>query len=600
MALQFYVLTPPSSSKNVSLSRYIAPRVQNNSHLSSRFRCFSIPVTFEQTVPRRSEHFQYEPTIWDYDFVESLESSFAGEAYTDKTEKLKGDVRIMLEKAVGSLAQFELIDVLERLGIGHLFGEEINKSLNRIYSYKDKFIKDNLYATALTFRIFRQHGFQISQDVFKVYMDETAKFKESVCQDVKGLLSLYEASHLVAGGEKILDEALSFTRKHLKDHLEKGIIEPNLAAQVSRSLEIPIHWRMLRSEARWYMDVYEKEKSMNPSLLQLAKVDFNMVQATLQTDLRNMSRWWRNLGVATKLTFARDRLVESFLWSVGIAYEPQYTRCREWLTKVMNFVLIIDDIYDVYGSLEELELFTDAVERWDHKAMDKLPYYMKICFLALYNTTNDMAYDILKEQGWDILPYLTKSWTNFIKAMLVEAKWFKTGYTPSLQEYLNNGWLSSSGSVFLVHAFFATKQKITSEALEGLDKNHNLLYCSSMMFRLSNDLATSSAELERGDVASSIFCYMREANASEGDARKHIKGIIMDTWKKMNRSIFESPFDPAFVNIAVNLARTSLFIYQYGDGLGVEDSQSKEHILSLIVNPVEVELNNAQFNLSVA
>ncbi|PIA58432.1 hypothetical protein AQUCO_00500395v1 [Aquilegia coerulea] len=218
---------------------------------------------------------------------------------------------------------------------------------------------------------------------------------------------------------------------------------------------------------------------------------------------------------------------------------------------------------------------------------------MKICFLALYNTTNDMAYDVLKEQGWDILPYLARSWANFIKSMLVEAKWCSTGYTPSLQEFLDNGWISSSGSVFLVHAFFATQQKITSEALEGLDKNHDLLYCSSMMCRLSNDLATSSAELERGDIASSIYCYMHEANASAGDARNHVRGLIRDTWKKLNSSVFESPFDPAFVNIAVNLVRTCFFMYQYGDGLGVEASQRKNHIMSLIVNPVEVEFNNA-------
>ncbi|KAF5198870.1 (-)-alpha-terpineol synthase [Thalictrum thalictroides] len=592
MALHLCVITSPSSSKCLSLSKFLSPKAPSNSHLSLGFRRFSIPeTTSHQTVPLRTEHFQYQPTIWDYDFVESLQSSFVGETCTNKTEKLKEDVRILLKKAVGSLAQFELIDVLGRLGIGHLFEDDIKTSLSNVYNDNDRFLRDdNLYATALTFRVFRQHGFKVSQDVFKIYMDETGKFNESVCQDVKGLLSLYEASHLVAGGEKILDKAISFTTNHLKAHLDKGITEPNLAAQVSRSLEIPMHWRMLRSEAKWYMDVYAKEKSMNPTLLQLAKMDFNMVQATLQTDLRNMSRWWRNLGVATKLPFARDRLVESFLWSVGIAYEPQYARCREWLTKVMNFVLVIDDIYDVYGSVDELELFTEAVERWDHTAMDKLPYYMKICFLALYNMTNDMAYEVLKEQGCDILPYLTKSWANFIKAMLVEAKWFNTGYTPSLQEYINNGWLSSSGSVFLVHAFFATNQKINSEVLEGLDKNHDLLYCSSMMFRLSNDLATSSAELERGDVASSVGCYMREANASEVDAQKHIRGLIMDTWKKMNKSIFESPFDTAFVNIAINLARTSLFIYQYGDGLGVEDSQSKEHILSLIVNPVEIKL----------
>ncbi|MBP0485251.1 terpene synthase family protein, partial [Sagittula salina] len=81
-------------------------------------------------------------------------------------------------------------------------------------------------------------------------------------------------------------------------------------------------------------------------------------------------------------------------------------------------------------------------------------------------------------------------------------------------------------------------------------------------------------ELERGDVASSIYCYMREANASEMDARQHIRSIIMDTWKRLDRAIFECPFDPTFVSMAVNLARTSLFIYQYGDGLGVEDSKS--------------------------
>ncbi|KAK9133627.1 hypothetical protein Scep_013155 [Stephania cephalantha] len=333
----------------------------------------------------------------------------------------------------------------------------------------------------------------VGAGVFKEFQDEKGSFKESLTSDIKGLLSLYEATHVVYDGEKILDDAREFTRKHLKG-LE-GNMDTNLAKQVNRSLEIPLHWRMARAEARWYMDIYEKDEGMNPALLELAKLDFNMVQAVLQKDLRSMSRWWRNLGVAAKLTFARDRLVESFLWSVGIAYEPDYELCREWLTKVMNFVLIIDDIYDVYGSLEELEIFTDAVERWDHKLMNNLPYYMKVCFLALYNTTNEMAYEILREQGWDILPYLTKSWANFIKAMLQEAKWCKQGYTPSLKEYLDNGWLSSSGSVFLVHAFFATKQKIKPEVLEGLDKNHQLLKYSSMMFRLSNDLATSSVRI---------------------------------------------------------------------------------------------------------
>ena len=47
--------------------------------------------------------------------------------------------------------------------------------------------------------------------------------------------------------------------------------------------------------------------------------------------------------------------------------------------------------------------------RWDVNAINTLPDYMTLCFLALYNTVNEMAYDIFKEQGVKCLPYLTKA-----------------------------------------------------------------------------------------------------------------------------------------------------------------------------------------------
>ena len=74
-------------------------------------------------------------------------------------------------------------------------------------------------------------------------------------------------------------------------------------------------------------------------------------------------RWWRNLGLMENLSFARDRLAESFMCSMGVAFEPKYTFLRKWLTKVINLILIIDDVYDVYGTLEELKHFTNAIYR---------------------------------------------------------------------------------------------------------------------------------------------------------------------------------------------------------------------------------------------
>ncbi|WKA01871.1 hypothetical protein VitviT2T_020123 [Vitis vinifera] len=40
--------------------------------------------------------------------------------------------------------------------------------------------------------------------------------------------------------------------------------------------------------------------------------------------------------------------------------------------------------------------------------MDQLPEYMKLCFLALYNSINEMAYDAIKEHGLHIISYLRK------------------------------------------------------------------------------------------------------------------------------------------------------------------------------------------------
>ncbi|XP_043720846.1 terpene synthase 10-like [Telopea speciosissima] len=581
---------------------------------SNNIRCHATTTTttasthsLETTTEDHRRSANYPRCIWDFDFVQSLNSDYKGEAYKSKTKKLEEEVRCKLDdEAMEQLDLLELIDDIERLGLGYLFQEDIKKALDIIIvcledvqtmSTRDD---ESLHATALRFRLLRQHGYEVNpQGMFNHLKDKTGNFKARyVAEDVKGILSLYEASHLAVEGESILEEAKHFTTKALKEIIIKGNhdIEPILAKQVNHALELPLHWRITRLEARWYIDIYEKkENSVIPALIQLAKLDFNIVQAIHQENLADLSRWWKNLGLGEQLSFARDSLVPCYLWTLGLNPEPQFNNFRKDLTKVNVLITTIDDVYDVYGTLEELQLFTDAVERWEITAMEQLPDYMKMCFLALFNTVNEMAYFHLKQHGIDTTPFLKKVWIDLCKTYLVEAKWYYNGHKTTLGEYLNNAVISISGYVVLNHIFFSLPHPtIPEEALDCLsqDDDLSLLHSTSMIVRLADDLGTSVAELERGDVLKSIQSYMYETGASEEMAREHIRHMIEETWQKMNKDIFNNNnkdslcLPQLFIKTAANFARMSQCMYQHGDGHGIFVDENKNRTNSLLFEPI--------------
>lgn len=81
-----------------------------------------------------------------------------------RAEKLKKDVKDLIGVVSEPIDQLELIDTLQRLGLSYLFEVEIKKMLQEIHdnvNYQWK--NDDLYGTALKFRLFRQHGFLISE-----------------------------------------------------------------------------------------------------------------------------------------------------------------------------------------------------------------------------------------------------------------------------------------------------------------------------------------------------------------------------------------------------------------------------------------------------
>ncbi|XP_018727703.2 alpha-farnesene synthase isoform X2 [Eucalyptus grandis] len=533
----------------------------------------------------------YKPNIWNYDFLQSLSSKHdLKEGIKERMEGLVEEVKRILSEEVDSLAKLELIDSMTKLGLSNLFENEMKEALETVASINNGVftMEEHLYASALRFRLLRQHGHIISQNELRSFKEGSILFNRSNCEDVEAMIELLEASHLALEGENILHEAKAFSTGILRKRVSS--LDGRLFKRAVHALELPMHWRVQWFDIKWQISLYEQREDKQSNLLELAKLNFNTVQAAHQRDLREISRWWRDLGLMEHVDFTRDRLVESFLCALGLSQEPRFSSLRKSLTKVVILILVIDDVYDLYGSLEELECFTCAITRRDSEQIQQLPECMKVCCRVLNDVIHEIAYVIGKDEDWHrVLPHLAKAWAEFCKALLTEAKWDNMGYTPSLEEYLSNAWTSSSGPLIMSHASFFVGHMNWEDVADLLERNKDLIYNVSMIIRLCNDLGTSRAERDRGDAPSSVVCYMREANVPEDIARKHIKELINQEWKSINAHCYsnaETPFVRTFIDVTVNAARVAHMLYQFGDGFGVQDGDIRRQILSAVIHPL--------------
>lgn len=69
------------------------------------------------------------------------------------------------------------------------------------------------------------------------------------------------------------------------------------------------------------------------------------------------------MDLISRLSYARDRVVECYFWSIAVYFEPQYSTARIMLTKTIALISVVDDTYDSYGTIPELQVFTDAIQK---------------------------------------------------------------------------------------------------------------------------------------------------------------------------------------------------------------------------------------------
>ncbi|XP_040987076.1 (-)-germacrene D synthase-like [Juglans microcarpa x Juglans regia] len=538
-------------------------------------------------INRRSANFQ--PSIWGDHFL-SYASEFleTDVKMRQQIQELKENVRTMLTATVEKPSQkLNLVDAIQRLGVSYHFDNEIQailQQLQKTHESDELEYNDDLHTVALLFRLLRQDGYYVSCDMFNKFKDSKENFKGSLCNDVKGILSLYEATHLRVKGEDILDEALVFTTTHLESVASQ--LSGPLAAQVTHALKQPIRKGLQRLEARHYFSVYQEDASHDKVLLKFAKLDFNLLQKVHQKELSDIASWWKDLDFPRKLPFIRDRVVECYFWILGVYFEPQYCFARRMLTKVISMTSVIDDIYDVYGSIEELDLFTEAIERWDMSAADKLPEYMKMSYQALLDVYTEMEQNLGKEKSYRV-HYAIEAMKNQVRAYHHEAKWFHQKYIPTMDEYMPLALVTSAYAMLATTSLVGMGEIVTKDSFEWLFSDPKMVTASAVVCRLMDDIVSHKFEQKRGHVASAVECYMTQYGVIEEEAVRELRKQVTDAWKDINKEcLYPTEVPMPILMRVLNLARVIDVVYKDEDGYTHAGIVLKDFVASLMVDPL--------------
>uniref|UniRef100_A0A0D9V0G7 Terpene synthase n=1 Tax=Leersia perrieri TaxID=77586 RepID=A0A0D9V0G7_9ORYZ len=516
---------------------------------------------------RKSSNFH--PSLWGEFFLNYKPTTAPQHAWMKgRAEVLREEVRTILQGLKEIPETLDLIMAIQRLGLDMYYVNEINELLHFVYSsnYNDK----DLNLVSLRFYLLRKNGYNMPCD------NEGNFFVD----DTRSLLSLYNAATLRIHGEEVLDEAAIFTTSRLETVSETS--EPILSKEVSFALEAPIFRRARIVEMRNYIPIYEIETTRNETILEFAKLNFNLLQLLYCEELNKITLWWKELKAKSNLSFSRDRIVEMYFWMNGALYEPQHTHSRIILTRMTAFMTIIDDIFDTYGITEESMQLAEAINRWDEDAIGLLPEYIKGFYKYLLKTFDSFEEELGPEKRYRL--------KRLVQAYSEELKWRDKDYVPkTLDEHFEVSMRSSGGSTLAGASFVGMDGIATKDIFEWILSYPSLFKSFDMFVRLSNDIASSKREQTGDHYASTIQCYMKEHETTNHETCKKLKELIEESWKDMvEHCINPTDEQPLIVpHTVVNFARTVTNMYRHGDAF-TSSHAIKEMIALLYVVPIQV------------
>ncbi|KAI8525460.1 hypothetical protein RHMOL_Rhmol13G0232000 [Rhododendron molle] len=293
----------------------------------------------------------------------------------------------------GELIRLCLVNHIQRLGLAEHFTKEIDEVLENIYrSYKNQELREidlhlapaKIYKDSLAFRLLRMHGYNVTPRSFCwfLYDEDIRVHVESNFEYFIGALyNVYRATELMFSGEYEAEEARLFSKKLLEKSLKLTSVKDDPNFQRVHELRHPWMARLDHLDHRMWIeqnkiDTLWIEKASfdrlsclhNDKLMQLAVENFNYRQSIYRKELEELTRWskeWR----LSEMGFGREKTAYCYFAIASSTCLPLDSTVRILVAKSSILVTVADDLYDMEGSLDDLNALTQAVQRWDGKGL---------------------------------------------------------------------------------------------------------------------------------------------------------------------------------------------------------------------------------------
>lgn len=513
-------------------------------------------------------------------------------------------------------ARLCMIENLERLGIDRYFRKEVIHVLDdtyRCWLQGEEEIFLDIATTAMAFRMLRSHGYDVSSDALNQYAEEDqfCNTLEGYVKDAGSVLELYRASQLIINDDEIiLDKINSWTYDFLRKGLHTGKMHANrlesyICGEVDDALKFPLHANLERVANRRNIELYNIDSTRvlkcglrscnfcNKDFLNLAVNDFNNCQAIYQEELKYLERWVKEKRL-DKLKFARQKLAYCYFSAAASFSPPQLSEARISWAKNGVLTTVVDDFFDVGGSAEELENFIWLVKRWNvNLSADCCSEQVQIIFSALHSTISEIGDKAVTWQGRNVTGHVAQIWLELLESMLTEAKWTRKKAVPTMDEYMENAYVSFALGPIVLPALYLVGPKLSEEQVESLEYR-KLFKLMSTCGRLLNDMQGFKRESREGKLNAVTLQMLDRSSTSEREATERISSIIISKRRELLKLVLQerdSIVPRACKDLFWKMSTVLHFFYMDDDGFTSDEKTSA--VKALLDQPItlnELEL----------